>query len=341
MRKIPGRHHALLGAPIAKGEKKSVEGRSVGMGRLKSVSVKERGKQRSDAVLIHLPKKDDREQNIGTPVVFIGDEVAKIDASLFAHYSERFHNELFVTCERNGLTPVVITSQVERDVLLQFVKICNGVKVEVQESKGLDLLALAEEWEVTELVRILNESSDEILIASLVKWLENGKETRVLEARLHNEFIGICKKECFQENILKIGLPVLHRVFSMCDCDLVRDHFSEVFPFLQQCVDEHFGTCASVLFTGTDARQLKLDQLSWMETSKNFDHGFITKWPLKVIIDQRIKIERYEQMISEMKLIKTPSLEHIPQCYGCALHWLKLREKYSDIFESNMVTAPS
>ena len=155
---------------------------------------------------------------------------------------------------------------------------------------------------------------------------------------LHNEFIGICKKECFQENILRIGLPVLYRVFSMGDCDLVRDHFSEVFPFLQQCVDEHFGTCASVLFTGTDARQLKLDQLSWMETSKNFDHGFITKWPLKVIIDQRIKIERYEQMISEMKLIN-PVLGNIPQCYGCAEAWFKLRQKYADIIESE--TEPS
>ena len=339
MRKIPGRHHALLGAPIAKGEKKSVEGRSVGMGRLKSVSVKERGKQRSDAVLIHLPKKDDREQNIGTPVVFIGDEVAKIDASLFAHYSERFHNELFVTCERNGLTPVVITSQVERDVLLQFVKICNGVKVEVQESKGLDLLALAEEWEVTELVRILNESSDEILIASLVKSLECGKDTRVLEALLHDQFIRICKKECFQNNVLKIGLRVLHRVFSMNDGDLVRDHFSEVFPFLRQCVDKHFGTCASVLFAGTDVTHRSLDQLRWMETSKNFDHGFITTWPLKLIMEKRITIERYKQMISEMKLIKIPNRENIPDTWACCVAWMELRQKYSDIFESN--TAPS
>ena len=102
---------------------------------------------------------------------------------------------------------------------------------------------------------------------------------------------------------------------------------------MKQCVDEHFGSCASVLFTGTDARQLKLDQLSWMETSKNFDHGFITKWPLKVIIDQRIKIERYEQMISEMKLIN-PVLGNIPQCYGCAEAWFKLRQKYADIIES-------
>ena len=292
----------------------------------------------SDVVLIHLPKCDDRERNMGTPVVFMGAEVGKIDACLFAHYSKRFHKELFINCERSVLSPVVITSHVERDVVVQFVDACNGVKVEVQQSNALDLLALAEEWEVTELVRILNESSDEILIASLVKWLENGKETRVLESRLHNEFIGICKKECFQENILRIGLPVLYRVFSMGDCDLVRDHFSEVFPFLQQCVDEHFGTCASVLFTGTDARQLKLDQLSWMETSKNFDHGFITKWPLKVIIDQRIKIERYEQMISEMKLIN-PVLGNILQCYGCVEAWFKLRQKYADIIESE--TEPS
>lgn len=253
----------------------------------------------SDVVSIHLPMEENGERYMNTPVVFRGVEVATLDTRLFASCSMRYQRELFGTFGRNAQGPVEITSDVTQDSVLLFVAACNGERVEVQKANALDVLLLAKEWEVRELVRIMSECSDEILVAALVRCIESGKDTRNLVEQLHRRFIRIIKNEFFQKNVLKIGLAVLQQVFSMGDHDLVREHFSEVFPFMKQCVDEHFGPCACVLFSGTDALKLNPDELAWLNDSDNIDHSFMGDSYFKAIMEQRKTIDRLQGLLME------------------------------------------
>lgn len=245
----------------------------------------------SDVLLIQLHNEDDGERYMNTPVVFKGANVGRLDAGLFANCSARFRRELFGTCARTPQSPVEFMSDVTRDTVLLFVAACNGERVEIEKKDALEMLSLAEEWEVRKMIDIMAKFSDAILVASLVSFIERGKETRNLEEQLHSRFIQIIKNEDLQKELFKLGLEVLQRIFSMGCNDLVRDHFSEVFPFMKQCVDEHFGSCASVLFIGANVREWNDDIFEWMETTGNFDHSFLGNSYFKTVREQNAAID--------------------------------------------------
>ena len=257
----------------------------------------------SDVLSIHLPNEDDEELCMNTPVVFKGTEVAKLDSKLFATLSPRFLKEVFRTRTMAVQSPIEITSDVTRDTVLLFVAACNGERVEIEKKDALEMFSLAEEWDVRKMIAILEECSDEILIASLLRRIERGEETRNFEEKLHSRFIRIIKNEFLQKEVVKLRMGFLQKMFSKGDHDLVRDHFSEVFPFMKQCVDEHFGSCASVLFTGADVLQWNPDELKWLENSRNFDHSFMGDSYFKIILKQKNDIDDLKRENAWQKML--------------------------------------
>ena len=280
----------------------------------------------SDVVSVQLSQVNKVETSI-TPIHFQGKEVAKVNAQAFGEHSAKFHREAFREATRGLKEPVVIVSDVDEEIVKQFADACQGRRVEVQRVKLDQLFCLAEEWEVTDMIQALREDGNfaDLLIRLLLRRRETDS-ARDLERALHDQFTLICNTWSFQENILQIGLPVLQRVFLMNDCDLVRDHLSEVFPFLQQCVDQHFGASASVLFSGIDVRQLNEAELNWMKDNPNVDHSYMCQSYFQVIMDLRRALKAKEEQCQS--LLSTLENERALYDMTCLLY--DTRQKLQD-----------
>ena len=237
-------------------------------------------------------------QNLITPISFKNEEVAKVDPLVFGQLSAKFRREMYDESSRGRCAkdPVVIESNVERETVEKFVEACNGAEIKVERHRLHDLFRLAEEWEVMDMIQALRTDGyfADVLVRLFLKRREIHVATMDLEKELHDQFISICYTKVFQENLKQIGLNVIYKVFSSFgDCDLVRNHLSEVFPFMQKCVDE-FGPCASVLFAGIDVSQLNDDELNWMKDSPNFDHSYICNSYFQTIMKLRRALKAKE-----------------------------------------------
>jgi hypothetical protein len=208
-----------------------------------------------------------------TSVIFKSEEFP-VSSLLFSGLSAKFKREF-----AKRLTRVTIDTTADRDTVIEFVNACQLRECSITVHNALDLLSLAEDWEVPPLqdavIEFIGrpEHTAALLIPSLCRALSRDLDTSLFETQLRSQIPSLLEGD----SLLQLPLPVLSRLLTP---DPDSDPGSPVdlrrlFGFLVRCLD-HFRPAASVLFSGIRVDELTPDELSRLESHRSFRWCFVS-----------------------------------------------------------------
>ena len=219
----------------------------------------------------------------GLTMVFPQNREIRLNGNRFKTISDRY-------CRMEPLPPVIDSCyDVSDDVTADFTRYCDGEDLVINEGNFNDLWALAEEWDMSDLIKKCKkfantyfEDDDTVglrVLTAICHRIELMGETAAFEKILHEKLplfaneIPEDKEMCDLVDL--IDFAVIVRVFQRNNCSLARDHLEEVFPFMLYCLDL-FPGCGSMLFENADLRKLDQRQMTELLRNDKLDHHYLT-----------------------------------------------------------------
>ena len=258
-----------------------------------------------------------------------GAVVESIDSLKFMKASLRYRMD-FMTI---GLD-VSVVSRVSREALQEFLNGCQGKAMNLAPANANQILALCEEWNTPKLKReveaFMAAHERDMIVDFILERKNLGQATHDLELTLHEQFVDLCRDEKY-EQLQRLGVSLLLRIFEMNERSLVREHLHDVFGFIVSCLrNESIGSVASVFFSGAKFSDFSAEEKHALLHEPAMDFSFLNCGTFASIVEYDSVVSKYQMLLEESEQLRALQSKEIAELKA---ENAAMREEMRDMFE--------